>query len=262
LFTTSLAALAMAAPHVAREARAYDRDVELRFLPAGSVIVDGYRVYIVDETTEVEHLIDLGYVAPDPDGIARSAVVLDSATSYFVGMTSYKDSAESDLSNQIPIPALNCNASACDDGNPCTIDGCDESGCLNPPVADGSACDDVQVDTVEGDCLSGVCRGSADDSAPADVLAVTGIAPDVSAPGNVDVEIYGEGFAVGASLRFENGVGPAPRVRSLLLLDTRTLLARVEVRRQGPKRSRFWDAVVALPDGNEARLLGALRVDP
>jgi hypothetical protein len=248
----------MAVSLAALEARADDRDVVLRFIPVGEVIADGYRVYIGDETTGIEHLIDLGYVATDSDGIARSTVVLDSATSYTVGMTAYNGVAESNLSNLIVISALTCNASACDDGNPCTADVCDEWGCLGLPAADGSACDDGQVDTVDDVCISGVCRGSV----PGDVLAVTGIAPDATTPGYVDVDIYGEGFAVGASLRFENGTGLAPRVRSLLLIDSRTLVARVEVPRQGPRRSRFWDVVVSLPDGTEARLRGALRVDP
>jgi hypothetical protein len=257
-------------------------------------------------------------------------------------MTAYSGSSESDLSNQIGIPAETCDVSACDDGNPCTIDGCDELGCFSSPMADGSACDDGLLDTVDDQCVAAVCEGivlvcggdahcddgnvcngtevcdggticlagelldcgaptqcaapvcdpelgclslSSPDGAfcddgladtvddicisgvcqgdpvPGDVLAFTGLAPDVLAPGNADVEIYGEGFAVGASLRFENGAGHPPRVLSLLLLDTRTLLARIEVRRLGPKHSRFWDAVVSLPDGTEARLRDALRVD-
>jgi hypothetical protein len=332
----------MAASLVASEARADDRDVVLRFAPVGDVIADGYRAYIVDETTDVEHLIDLSYVATDLDGIARSTVVLDSATSYTVGMTAYNSFGESDLSNQIVIPSLTCDASTCDDGNPCTVDVCDESGCLNPPLADGSTCDDGQIDTIDDQCVAGVCEGivlvcggdaECDDgdvcngiefcdgdiiclagepldcgtptqcatpacdaelgclsvpipdgalcddgqaatigdvcisgvcrgSVPDDVLAVTEVAPDAATPGYVDVDIYGEGFAVGARVRFENGKGPAPLVRSLSLLDSRTLVARVQVRRQGPKRSRFWDVVVSLPNGSEARLRDALRVDP
>jgi hypothetical protein len=149
----------------------------------------------------------------------------------------------------------------------CAEPACDpELGCLSVPSPDGAACDDGLADTVDDVCVSGICRGSAPDAVPGDVpedvLAVTGITPDVTAPGYIDVEIHGGGFAERASLRFENGRGPAPRVRWLQLIDTRTLAARIQVRRQGPKHPRFWDVVVSLPDGTKARLPGALRVDP
>jgi len=74
--------------------------------------------------------------------------------------------------------------------------------------------------------------------------------------------VRGIGFSSGAALRFENGGGTAPRVRSLRLLDSQTLAARIEIRPKRPARTRYWDVVVSLPDGSTARLVRGLRVDP
>lgn len=342
LLSTGLALLATAASPVVEGAQASDREVELRFLHGGGGAAIGYRAYVTDQTTVIGDVIDVGYIASDPDGIHRTTIVLDSATSYTVGMSAYDEFGESELSNQIGIPAVACDTTSCDDGNSCTIDACDALGCLNPPAADGSACDDGLADTVDDQCLAGVCEGivlacignndcddgnmcngaevceggtvclsgeppdcgaptqctepacdpnmgclsvprpdgtlcddgssyTIDDACVAGIcrgaareaaLAVTGIAPNVVASGSVDVEIRGYGFVNGASLRFENGAGPAPRVRSLRVIDAQTLVARIAVSRKGPKRSRHWDVVVSLRDGTTARLENALRVDP
>jgi len=50
---------------------------------------------------------------------------------------------------------------SCDDGNPCTIDGCDPvSGCRHAPAADGTVCDDANACTVGDQCNgSGACVG-------------------------------------------------------------------------------------------------------
>ncbi|MEE9296936.1 MAG: RHS repeat-associated core domain-containing protein [Phycisphaerae bacterium] len=50
----------------------------------------------------------------------------------------------------------------CDDGNPCTVDSCDEVGdiCINTESPDGMPCDDGQFCTVEDTCQAGVCIGS------------------------------------------------------------------------------------------------------
>ena len=150
--------LVAAASLVAGESRSADRDVELRFLPPPGPVT-GYRAYLIDETMGVEHVMKLGFVAADPDGIARTFIVLDEATSYTVGMTAFNSAGESDLSNQIAIAAVMCNASVCEDGNVCTIDSCDASGCLQTLVADGTACDDGLVETVDDQCVGGVCAG-------------------------------------------------------------------------------------------------------
>jgi hypothetical protein len=54
-----------------------------------------------------------------------------------------------------------CVTARCDDGNPCTDDGCDSSSgtavCDNDPVADGSACDDGDLCTEADTCQGGEC---------------------------------------------------------------------------------------------------------
>ena len=65
-----------------------------------------------------------------------------------------------------------CDASACDDGDPCTLDLCDricvdarctrfEEICLadHPVVDDGTTCDDGDSNTVDDVCTAGVCEG-------------------------------------------------------------------------------------------------------
>jgi hypothetical protein len=62
----------------------------------------------------------------------------------------------------------NCDGTAdegggalCADGNDCTDDVCGgTSGCLNPPVADGSCCNDGDACTQSDSCQAGVCAGA------------------------------------------------------------------------------------------------------
>ena len=126
-----------------------------------------------------------------------------------------------------------------------------------PPAQDGTPCDDG-IDARTGDvCQAGVCEGTGE----APLLTVDGVNPQGVRPGRQTLTIHGTGFELGATLSLENGRGPAPRVRSLVLVDDQTLAADVEVSRKGPKRSRFWDVVVTLPDRTQARLYDGLQVD-
>lgn len=48
----------------------------------------------------------------------------------------------------------------CNDGEACTEDGCDPTtGCVFPPVANGTACDDHDLCTNSDECQGGVCLG-------------------------------------------------------------------------------------------------------
>ena len=54
-----------------------------------------------------------------------------------------------------------CSPTLCDDGNPCTVDGCDVTGaCTHVAGADGTACDDGNPCTTQDTCNAGVCSGS------------------------------------------------------------------------------------------------------
>jgi hypothetical protein len=55
-----------------------------------------------------------------------------------------------------PLP----NGSACDDGNPCTLDTCQSGTCLGTTVPDGSSCDDDNACTQASACAAGKCVGS------------------------------------------------------------------------------------------------------
>ena len=60
----------------------------------------------------------------------------------------------------IPLAAsAACSPAACDDGNPCTADGCNAAGkCTHAAVADGTACDDGNACTTDDTCAAGACR--------------------------------------------------------------------------------------------------------
>jgi hypothetical protein len=119
---TSLLLMASLTPAFQGDARALERDAVLEFLPPSGSLVDGYRVYVMDDATQVVDDLDIGFVPPDADGVARSVLVLDTASSYRVNMTAYNAVGESAPSNQILIPAEACEPSLCDDANPCTSD--------------------------------------------------------------------------------------------------------------------------------------------
>lgn len=156
---TSLALVGSLTPVFQGDARALDRDAVLEFLPPSGSQVDGYRVYVMDDATRVVDDLDIGFVPPDADGVARSILVLDAASSYRLNMTAYNAAGESVPSNQILIPAEACEPSLCDDANPCTSDSCDAAGCISLSLPDGSVCDDGYVDTVDDRCVAGVCEG-------------------------------------------------------------------------------------------------------
>jgi hypothetical protein len=60
----------------------------------------------------------------------------------------------------VPLIAA-CSPTACDDGNPCTVDGCDPTGsCTHAAAPDGTACDDGNPCTTEDTCSAGVCVGT------------------------------------------------------------------------------------------------------
>jgi len=76
---------------------------------------------------------------------------------------------------------------------------------------------------------------------------------------SVTVVISGSGFAPGARLSFENGIGPAPGVSNLDVGET-TITATLEIKSGGPRRDRQWDVRVTNPDGSSGVLLDGLTV--
>ncbi|MFQ5699478.1 MAG: hypothetical protein ACE5IL_14495 [Myxococcota bacterium] len=127
--------------------------------------VAGYRLYLRVTGASYPSFgsgIDLGSQAPDSTGVAfRSVGGFSDALEYRARLTAYDTSGnESALSNEVTIPAAACNASACDDGNPCTVDRCSSTGCIHTPAADGLVCDDGFANTIGDACFSGVCVGT------------------------------------------------------------------------------------------------------
>jgi hypothetical protein len=63
-------------------------------------------------------------------------------------------------------------------------------------------------------------------------------------------------------LSFVNGTGRPPKVKRLRLVEGQLLEATVDVSGKGPRRVRFFDVRVTLPDGRAFQLPEGLRVEP
>jgi hypothetical protein len=74
--------------------------------------------------------------------------------------------------------------------------------------------------------------------------------------------VAGSGFAPGAGLSFQDGDGPAPRVRNVTRDSSTQLTAIVEIRAGGPRRDRWWDVRVTNPDGSANVGVDLLRITP
>lgn len=151
--------LAIVLSVAAGDAVAADREYVLRFLPPEDAQVDGFQVHLAPAGSPFGEPRDVGFVAPDAEGIARTTLRLDSTITYQVGMTAYNAAGESDLSNLLVVGALACDPGLCEDGNACTADACKLAGCSHAALVDGTACDDG-FSTTRGDrCLGGECLG-------------------------------------------------------------------------------------------------------
>jgi hypothetical protein len=144
---TVLCLIALVAVHSG--AAAAQREVVFEWLSASDGT--GFVLHLGADPEAYEERLDLGSVSADPDGICRSAVVLDDLSDYYAAMSAYNDAGESGLSNEIYVAASACEVSACGDGNACTADECTEHGCSNTILSDGTPCD------VDGICAAGVC---------------------------------------------------------------------------------------------------------
>ena len=120
--------------------------------------------------------------------------------------------------------------------------------------------DDGLADTAGDACQSGLCQGLPTHSEP--TLVVESLSPSVVSPGLQTIAVHGHGFVPRATLSFLRGRGRPPKVKSLRLVDDRLLEATIRVSRKGPSGSRFFDALVTLPDGTSNVLPEALRIDP
>jgi hypothetical protein len=135
---------------------AVDRDHVIAWLPPAGT-VDGYKVYVGTQSNQYAQTLDLGFVAPDPDGEARATLRLDSATDFYIAMTAYNAAGESAHSNEIVVPKDACDPTACGDGNSCTADSCGVTGCAHTAIPDGTACD---LNGSFGVCSGGACQAA------------------------------------------------------------------------------------------------------
>jgi len=100
-------------------------------------------------------------------------------------------------------------------------------------------------------------------SDPSLSVSVTGIAPDTMAAGATKfVTIAGTGFVSGATVSFENGVGPAPIAVTVEVASNTKITASVTAKDGGPPKIRVWDVRVTNPDGSSAALEDGFTVTP
>jgi len=91
---------------------------------------------------------------------------------------------------------FNCTAEACDDGNPCTVDGCGGEGCFHVPGNAGATCRPA----VDGCDVPETCSGTASDC-PADAVACAGTPCDADGDACTVDRCDGAGHCVLASAR-------------------------------------------------------------
>lgn len=133
--------------------------VPVRFLPSESELVDGYYIYLRDESGQIEAATNIGQIEPQSDGVAETYIGVEPSVPYSISMTAYNEHGESDRSNTLTLAAMTCDISECDDGDPCTIDQCAVDGCWSIPVPDGAYCDDGDPGTENDSCSAGTCTG-------------------------------------------------------------------------------------------------------
>jgi hypothetical protein len=132
----------------------------LRWLPPARGQVSGYRLYVGTSHLTYARPLELGWVAPGPDGIASQVIGgLDPTTTSYVALSALGPGGESVHSNEIEIPPRVCSAS-CSDHDPCTTDRCEAGLCASEPLPDGAACDDGDAGTDGETCLAGICGGA------------------------------------------------------------------------------------------------------
>ena len=127
-----------------------------------------------------------------------------------------------------------------------------EQRLLESNESDNSSCVRLRIDVTNRTVQDlGACGAIA----PVTISAIT---PNTVSQGtNTSVTITGSGFAPGMAVGFENGSGPAPAVRNIVVVDANTIMATVSVKSSGPKTDRYWDLRVS-----SAVLPRALRVTP
>ena len=94
---------------------------------------------------------------------------------------------------------------------------------------------------------------------------VSNIAPNtIQAGQTVNVRISGNNFAAGATVKFRNlyGAAPKPMASNVVVVDANTLTATVTVNVPGPSRDRVWNVVVTNSDRRTGKLKDGFTVTP
>jgi hypothetical protein len=110
---------------------------------------------------------------------------------------------------------------------------------LESNEADNSSCVRIRMNVANSTVsILGACTQSS--------LNISSITPNsVNSGSAVNVVIKGTGFAPGMAVGFENGSGPAPTARNVVVVDATTITATVSVKAGGPRRLRYWDLRVS-----------------
>ena len=91
-------------------------------------------------------------------GCAEDSVVSEATTGNSEEDTSLPEGGESYSFPNSGTPL--CASLDCDDGNPCTLNDCDdEKGCVTAPTENGTPCDDGESCTENDSCTNGACIG-------------------------------------------------------------------------------------------------------
>lgn len=137
-----------------------DAAAELRWTQSGSGVA-GYRIHFGPAQRMYTTTVDIGFVAPGPDGVSSFPLQGVITTPSYVAMTAYGSTGlESDFSNEIWVePPAGCSSDAdCPAPGQCQVGFCDSVlGCGSQNLPDGSACDDGNAATTGDQCMAGTC---------------------------------------------------------------------------------------------------------
>lgn len=157
-----LAATVVLGSQLPRTAHAATRQVLVRWELSDEQDVVGYRVHVGLRPGIYDMAVDVESFNVDPQAVASTTVSgIDEFVTYYFAITAVDAAGqESQVSNEIALVAASCAPSACDDGNPCTVDACASAVCGHAPVANGSVCNDLDPLTSNDMCMIGVCAGT------------------------------------------------------------------------------------------------------
>ena len=129
----------------------------LRWMQSGSA-PQGFKIYFGSTRDSYSGFRDIGYVAPDGEGVYSYPLQGVISSPMWVSMTAYNAAGESAYADEIFVNPICSTDADCAVPQQCKTGTCDLTlGCITQNVADGTACDDGDANTTGDHCSAGQC---------------------------------------------------------------------------------------------------------